>query len=355
MISVNRRRARAFTLVELLVVIGIIAVLIGILLPVMGRVRAQGRTVACQANIRSILQSLFIYAADNKGSLPYGFIYNRMVLTPGAGRTGNSTDPTGQQYSFNWASICTKIMNPKANSGGLLSVYGFAQVFKCPEGLTRPEFVQPVHYAAHSVAMPDARYEIKGYPFSGDKEAPTKDLIKPARLTDLFPDNALIWDTPLILSFQNWLPDADKQIGTTFSYIDGGQLCYPSQPELRYRNNDDPFNGNPPDPFLSWGAPIFYASPITRPGLLPNTDNTEVSSDPAFIIITNVHTGNARWRHNGSNVCNVGFSDGVVRPLQWFPKRFIAGDTSQVTADSEFLRKYIMIKWPKNKKPSYAE
>jgi len=352
MISVNRRRARAFTLVELLVVIGIIAILIGILLPVMGRVRAQGRTVACQANIRSILQSFFIYAADNKGSLPYGFIWNRMVLQPGGGRTGNSTDPAGSAFSFNWASMSAKIMNPKANSGGMLSAFGFPLVFKCPEGITQTEFVQPVHYAVQSVALPNVQYEIQGYPFSGDKEDASKDLIKPARLTDLFPDSALIWDTSLILSFQNWVAinEADKQLGPSFSYIDFGTLCYPGQPELRYRNSDDPYRGAVG---MQWGEPIFFASPVTRPDLLPNQDTTSNQFAPDSITISNVHVGNARWRHNGGNVCNVGFADGVVRPLQWFPKRFLKGDTSKQSVDNEFLRKYIMIKWPKNKHPSW--
>ena len=60
----------AFTLVELLVVIGIISVLISILLPVLHKVREQANTVVCASNQRQILQSMFLYSADNKGWLP---------------------------------------------------------------------------------------------------------------------------------------------------------------------------------------------------------------------------------------------------------------------------------------------
>jgi prepilin-type N-terminal cleavage/methylation domain-containing protein/prepilin-type processing-associated H-X9-DG protein len=62
---------RAFTLVELLVVIGIIAVLIGILMPALSRARRQANTTACLANLRSMNQALSIYFAQNRGHLPY--------------------------------------------------------------------------------------------------------------------------------------------------------------------------------------------------------------------------------------------------------------------------------------------
>lgn len=61
-----------FTLVELLVVIGIIALLVSMLLPVLNNARRAARTVQCASNIRQILLGMQMYVGENKGYFPGG-------------------------------------------------------------------------------------------------------------------------------------------------------------------------------------------------------------------------------------------------------------------------------------------
>lgn len=62
-------RARAFTLVELLVTVALIAVLIGVLLPALGGARDAARAVACLSQVRQLQLASFMHTADHRGAL----------------------------------------------------------------------------------------------------------------------------------------------------------------------------------------------------------------------------------------------------------------------------------------------
>jgi prepilin-type processing-associated H-X9-DG protein len=312
--SPDRKRLHAFTLVELLVVIGIIAALIGILLPVLSGVQARGRDIKCQSNVRQIVQAILGYASENKGSMPYGFYFDPS-MNDNPVRNANTWAPKGNTDRFvSWASQVGKYMVRR--SDGDNEDENFPPVLQCPEAAM--SYTHIVGYVSNFVALPSPYYEAPYTP----SNIPIWD--KPPTTSGMFPHNILIHDTAVGPGLENsvgYLVGAD---------IDNQRLWSPESPQYRFFDQRDPYGYFPPGTLGN-----------NRPVRVDTTNgwrNTDPSRDPPGYPFQ----GNLRFRHAKGTAVHAGFLDGHVEALSG---KF-TGDRIRTATSHDVLRKYFLIKWP---------
>jgi prepilin-type N-terminal cleavage/methylation domain-containing protein len=118
-------RRRAFTLVELLVVIGIIAILISVLLPTLNRAQESARKAVCLSNMRQLSDYLKLYSIAYKDNIPIGFM-----------------DQKAFSYLLNW----NNSNGTKPSQMGLLVEAGLVKdpkAFYCPAEMREEYSYQP--------------------------------------------------------------------------------------------------------------------------------------------------------------------------------------------------------------------
>jgi prepilin-type N-terminal cleavage/methylation domain-containing protein/prepilin-type processing-associated H-X9-DG protein len=296
-------RAGGFTLVELLVVIGIIAILIGVLLPALGRARASANQVKCMSNLRSIGQAIPMYAGLNKGAMPFGFVVKGSQIEGGQPYGGETTD---------WTVLVINVMNKKGSdySGQQTTGIGDAglrALFLCPEVSfvnTSKNFIS--NYSSHPRILPDltqrdylrpippggAEPKLRGYRLAKIKNPAEKAIIFDGSI-----DN-LAYMAPVVA----FALDANRK-----------------QKRPYFMENPPP---NIADPNINIGQPIDLAPWIGGAGAeqFINTDTPR-------------NAGNIRFRHNRDTKANALMVDGHVESYSY----------NKATKTTDMLRKNIFV------------
>jgi prepilin-type processing-associated H-X9-DG protein len=234
-------------LVELLVVIGIIAVLISVLLPALGKARAQAQVVACKSNLRQLVLATQMFAQEHKGYLPKAENNAAAVVM---GFSTPMSESWGLSWpSFEWEHVLLKYMGNKKD------------VFQCPSD-SDPKIRFPGNDPINSNIPGSYRYNWSNEIYGGDKDpgghynttsftSPKISQLKPGDHAIMFMDGSgsyydgIAWQDPTQpLSFVNM-----KTTDGRYSLFNNIALAFPidmaqTNPyNVAFRRHSRQFNG----------------------------------------------------------------------------------------------------------------
>ena len=310
-----------FTLVELLVVIGIIALLISILLPSLSKARAAASSIKCKSNLHAIGQGLIIYAGNYNGILPYGAWDGTLNtnVSPYMEGTASGTGSPGD-YAGDWTMKVYSALNSHAGdswnsqsaSGALKN--GSRLIFKCPDSPDQslPTAQAVTDYACHPRIMPslDAYYGLQAKDFDGVSG------LKPYKLA------RIRMSSDIVLIFDG----TDSNITGGVSVGGSG---FPVATGLDSYAVLNPVGGGYTKLTDAYGAAGVTATPADPVNIPTNIDNPPVGTGT-----------NVRFRHMRNTIMNALMADGHV---DQFTLKVRGNPQSYANYTTDFHRKNINV------------
>jgi prepilin-type N-terminal cleavage/methylation domain-containing protein len=198
----SRRCREAFTLVELLVVIGIIALLISALLPALNKARQAANLIDCQARLRSMGQALQMYTVANKGYVPWSVVVNDKTAAPWI--SGNLPNSTNNELYWWWHFTLSEVLNGKIlGADGLVARE--SPIFRDRDTIEGSDGRFVNHYTANPRIMYQSN-AIDAAPdaYGGAGTIQPQDRHLTRKISTIKPSTAfVIWDGPQAADYNN--------------------------------------------------------------------------------------------------------------------------------------------------------
>ena len=351
----TQARIRGFTLIELLVVMVIIALLVGLLLPALGRAREEARKTQCRSNLRQIGLAMNIYCTDNKSYTPavYGLdwdttnqISHITLLETARGQSAHSTQyylTTRYRYgtyeATDWrddplllddsgATLVFPNTSSSSNgagiptglglllSGGYLTQQG-ASVLDCPSRKlcsVKPDY--PVQRSGQASAEPVWNEQATFYADAVFFTTGGKVLWRASG--DALMSQTVNDSTHVTLDWASWLANTSAGVSSNCTESAGGNACwitgaYMTRPDTgtgyswqSYKL--DEIAGKAVASDAMWGFYHRYGD-----GSNVNRGSTRPSTFVAYDHHVTDHLTDAYWTANHDKAYNVLFTDGSVK------------------------------------------